>query len=157
VYGPRVPLHIVAIERERGSATLGTGAQYGLLAFGPSFDVAHPLRIEFVLPKSPPLGYNIIVGGIPGACPAIDLADFQIPLAFSVHPPPHALANGLRVGMTRADVIWQVGYPWEFGDRKKLLGEDVWHYGVGLSQYVITFHHDRVASLEGRYPAPPSP
>jgi hypothetical protein len=153
VYGPRVPLHIVAIEREQRGATLGTGAQYGLAAYGPSFDVARPLRIVFALPKRPPTGTNFVVGGIPGPCPAIDLADFQVPLAFSLSPPPlRALDGGLRVGMTRTDLIWHVGYPWELGDRKKLLGEDVWIYGFGPTRYDVKFHRDRVVSLEGHPP-----
>jgi hypothetical protein len=149
VYGQTVPLRIVAVEQERTGVFLGTGAQFGLDAYGASFYEPHPIRFVFAIPRKAPLGTNYRVNGVTGRCPALDLAAFQIPLAFSRNPPPPgALRGNLRIGMTRGDVIWHVGYPWELGDRRKLLAENLWAYGTGLGSYTITFRNERVASIQ---------
>jgi hypothetical protein len=148
VYRPGTALHVVAIERERAGLDLGTGSQYGLAPYGVSFFEPHPVRVVFAVPHEAPVGTNFKVDGLSGRCPAIDLAEFQFPLAFDVHPPEKsALRGGLRVGMSRQDVIWQIGYPWEPGDQRQLLSENAWHYGVGLSQQVIQFKNNRVSSI----------
>jgi hypothetical protein len=117
-------------------------------AYGPSFYEPHPLRIVFSQPRIAAEGVNYGVGGVAGRCPAVDLADFQVPLAFSLRAPPkESSRGGARIGMARDDVVWRIGYPWELGDRRKLLAESEWHYGVGLAQYVITFRNNRVSSI----------
>jgi hypothetical protein len=151
VYVSAVPLHVVAVERERIGLELATGAQFGMDAYGPSFYEPHPLRIIFAEPRIAPRGVNYQVGGLAGRCPALDLAAFQIPLAFSLHAPPKgASQRGVRVGMTRDEVVWRIGYPWELGDQRKLLAESDWRYGVALGSYVITFRNNRVSSNSSR-------
>jgi hypothetical protein len=148
VYDSSAPLHVIAVERERVGLELATGDQFGMDAYGPSFYEPHPLRVIVAQPRKPPVGVNYQVGGLPGPCPALDLAVFQIPLAFSLHAPPKGSSQGgARIGMRRDDVIWHIGYPWELGDQHKLLAETEWHYGVGLNQYVITFKNNRVSSI----------
>jgi hypothetical protein len=148
VYPSSVPLRVVAVERERTGLLLGTGAQFGMDPYGPAFYEPHPLRVIFVQPRIAAEGVNYRIGGVAGRCPALDLADFQVPLAFSLRAPPkRSSREGLRIGMARDDVVWRVGYPWELGGQRKLLAEPEWHYGVGLGQYVITFQNNRVSSI----------
>lgn len=119
--------------------------------YGPSFYAKDPIRIVFETPKMPPIGTNYGVTGRPGSCPALVLADFQIDLAISTSTPPNGIteSNPIRVGMSRAALIWTWGFPWEIADRKSLLKENVWHYGIGLAAYTVYFKNGEVARIRG--------
>jgi hypothetical protein len=150
-YGPAIPIRVTDVQREHAYTTLATGG--GNRVYGPGFDDSHAVRFVFALPHAASNGMNYQVPGIAGPCPALDLSEFQIPISLSIDPPPAgALRGGLRVGMTRPDVIWQFGYPWELGDKQRLIAERVWHYGVGLALYDIVFSADRVTEIQGAYP-----
>jgi hypothetical protein len=150
-YGPATPIRVSDVQREHAYTTLATGV--GTRIYGPGFDDSHAVRFVFSLPRAVSAGVNYHVPGIAGPCPALDLSEFQIPISLSIDPPPlGALSGGLRVGMTRADVIWQFGYPWELGDKQRLIAERVWHYGVGLALYDVVFKADRVTAIQGAYP-----
>jgi hypothetical protein len=150
-YSATAPLRIVSIDRERGStATLGAGTQLGINVLGPSFTAVDPLRIVFAPPAAKPVGENFHVTGRPGTCPALVLADFQVDLAITLTRPPPGVRTpeaSLRVGMTRDDVIWSRGYPWEIADRGTLRREATWYYGSGIGAYAVAFRGDRVVSL----------
>ena len=154
-YENTTPVRVVAIERERGRREwLGTGnAATAPYAYDPGFIAVDPISILVVTPSGvryPATGQNTGVGGSQKRCPAIELADWQVPVALSLHPPPHPFAlatTPLRAGMTRDDVVWKLGYPNEIGTRERLRREPVWEYGAGKSRYEIRFRGDRVSSF----------
>jgi hypothetical protein len=153
-YGNAVPLRVVSVMRDKGTfSEIGTGTQIGLNVYGPSFFAADPIRIVFATPRVAPTGTNYGVSGRSGPCPALVLADFQIASTLSVTPPPSELSCPTRripLGITREELIWCRGYPWEIADAETLRREPTWHYGVGLSSFVVTFSHDKIVAVDPR-------
>lgn len=156
LYSASTPIRVRSIQRERGRITfLATGSDASASYIsGLAFVAFDPLYIVVDRPPATasPLEMNRVIQGPAGDCPAIELADWQFDTTFSLDPPPTSTPGGLlpplRVGMSRADVIWARGYPNEVGTRAALRAEDVWHYGRSpMDSYQILFRDDRVSSF----------
>lgn len=151
LYGPSAPLRVASVLRDTGLIeSVGTGTQLGIGAYGPAFYAKDPIRIVFDDSKVPYSGINYHIGGHPGRCPALVLADFQVDLAITTRRAPTGVTSTsepLHIGMSRTSVVWSRGYPWEIADRQTLLKENVWHYGVGLSAYTVSFERGRVVRI----------
>ncbi len=152
-YSSATPLRVVRVERERGTiANIGTGNQLGVDMYGASFSAVDPLRFVFAPTSAKPVAQYGGENGDKGDCPALVLADFQVDVSLSLStPPPDAPYDAaIYPGMTREDVIWSHGYPWEVADKATLLGEDTWNYGVNRGFYAVHFMGGRVISVDVR-------
>ncbi len=157
LYSASTPVRVRSIRRERGRITfLATGRDASASYIrGLAFVAFDPLHIVVDQPPATtsPVLTNRVVEGPVGDCPAIELADWQLDTTFSLDPPPMSvpqagLLHPLRVGMSRAEVIWTRGYPNEIGTRAMLRAEPVWHYGASPYEvYQIYFTDDRVSSF----------
>ncbi len=157
MYAATVPIAVHDVVRERGKVELWTGST---VHWGNDsalhFFAIDPLRMVVDIPSTKPiaLGGSNQPTSDESPCPALVLADFQIDVILSTQPPSREAtillqrSYALSVGMTRAAVAWQRGYPNEFGDREQLDRENVWQYFDGpLDGYSITFADDRVVSF----------
>ncbi len=151
-YGPSTPLRVRSVERERVFEWLGTGNLASApLMDGLGFIAAGPLRIVVDEPPIQPSGMNYGVGGIPGPCPELTLADWQIDVVIDTRlppGPPQLQRAPLRVGMSRSALIWSRGYPNELGDRAALRMQSIWPYGfTSVDAYTVAFRNNRVVSF----------
>jgi len=154
-YSARTPLRVRSIERLRGVRTwLGTGTSSYPYGIGLGIHVDNPVRLLLQPIGHPkPSGMNFGVRGIPGPCPALVAADWQVELLLSTSPPPKSInvnSYAVRAGMSRDEVIWKRGYPHELGERAELRAESTWNYGFSLDRSIVRFRHDRVVSTEDK-------
>ena len=162
LYRAAVPVRVRAIERERGRIEeLWTGA---IPTWGDD-DVRHfyafdPLRFFVDTPLATPFVREGSAMPSTQACPAFDLADWQLPITLSSTAPPatlglHASFAPLHVGMSRSTVIWLRGFPNEFADRRTMLRQSRWSYGGGpFDSYAVNFRNDRVTAFTTPAPMP---
>ena len=146
---PTTPVHVANVDRARGTVTiLGTGAPALWHAPGdPWFLAIDPLR--FYVDKGP----------IESCASSFDLADWQLSRTLTATAPPGSISTSgiraLRLGMTREQVVWQLGYPSTFGDLASLQHANIWHYpNTGTGAITVTFRDDRVTSLTTPVPMP---
>jgi hypothetical protein len=152
---PMSGVRVRSIQREYGivewlAGGRGTGAPYaiglGFLGYAPLRFVVDPPAVTAGAPA-----LNYVVGGMPGPCPELELADFQVETKLSLDPPPFPISATLqpiRVGMSRDAVIWARGYPEELATKTTMRRESVWRYGCAMAQCTtVTFRHDRVVSV----------
>ena len=161
-YAADVPFVVRDVVRDRGTTTLGTGTTTAWSPNGESrFDAVHPLRFIVTLPRTKPFGRNRS-GGNPGtragACPALVLADWQVDRTITTSAPPSlrfgdppGRRRDVRIGETRADVAWKLGYPTGFEPLATVQTAPTWHYDrVALERFDVSFRHDRVVSVTDR-------
>lgn len=164
-YLAATPLRVRTIARAAGRVEyLGTGSTLRWDGSA-SFFAVDPLRIVFVPPQAKPFFTGS--GGWGGAstdrdaCPAIDLADWQVDETLATEPPPPGIGRDPytgptpHVGMTRGEIAWILGFPTIFDDRAGALSRSVWPY-AGHAPFAssVTFDGDRVAAYDppGRLP-----
>jgi len=162
LYDAHTPVRVRAVERVRGRVDeLWTGTPVsGGNDMAPHFFANDPLRIIFDRPSAKPWGFG---GGGPTAheaCPALELADWQVDVTLSPKPPPDSIPHnigcgGLHVGMSREDVAWRCGFPHDIGDRATLDRQKLWTYDTAAPfSFAVTFEGDKVSSFTtpGRLP-----
>jgi hypothetical protein len=147
-----VPLHVRSVERERDRVAMFWPGAHGGSDLAPRFLAFGPLRFVFDQPRARPIGWGGSVEG--NGCPAIELADWQRDVTFSLHAPPASLEPvgtrfpAIRKGMTREEVAWIVGYPTDFARRAAIDAEPVWFYVAGAyGSFSVTFRDGRVTSF----------
>lgn len=92
-----------------------------------------PVLKGTVLPARPAFGQFPEVG--PQTCLETysTFADrWDVERQLSLFAPPASLPKDVRVGMTREEVVWIMGYPPIYGDRAALDSLPVWRYRSGL-------------------------
>ena len=155
IYDAHTPVRVRAVERDRGRvAELWTGTPVsGGNDMAPHFFANDPLRIVFDRPSAKPWGFG---GGGPAAheaCPALELADWQVDVTFSLKPPPDSVprdlgCGGLHVGMSREDLAWRCGFPHDIGDRATLDHQKLWSYDSAPPfSFAVTFEGDKISSF----------
>ncbi len=155
IYNAATPVRVRAVVRDRGQVEelwTGTTVHWGNDAARRFFAMS-PLRFIVERPIAKPLGFGGSTQRTSERCPAVVLADWQVSEMFSSVPPPKSISvqnigTPLRIGMSRADVVWLNGFPNEFGDRVALLSQRVWAYDDGPGDaYHVTFRNGRVAAF----------
>jgi hypothetical protein len=148
-------VRVRSVERDRGQIeTLWTGSTVGWLNdAAPHFFAIEPIRIVVDQPSAEaPTLFGFPQGNPPG-CWSMVLADWQVDLTLSAEPPPtvrpgNSLAPALKIGMSREEVRWQLGYPNEYGDKSALDREETWSYdNAPFNIFTVRFRDDRVVAF----------
>jgi hypothetical protein len=156
-FDAHVGVHVRKLIRDTGTAQqLWMGSGSGSLDSATNFFAVDPLRILVDVPDAKPRGSGGNTIAPDDRCPKISLADWQVDLTLSTRPPPASLPDDrggvgfIKPGMSRADVVWRLGYPPEFATREEINRETTWTYDYGpRDETRVEFRDDRVTSYDG--------
>lgn len=144
-YPAETPLHVEAVTRERGRvALLQVGSGTGDFAF--RFLAFDPIALRITSPGEPS------IPNVPHCPFVLRYADpWHIETALTVAaPPPFGPPRGfpVRVGMSRDEVVWRMGYPDQYGTVASFRALDRWTY-VEPTPFAwwVQFKNDRVVDV----------
>jgi len=143
---PEIGVDLGTVTRETGrAAVLQTGATWGGGDHGFTFLAFDPLALQVTdAHVAPPPALNLT------ACDyVLRFADpWHVDIALTTAAPPGDLAAPVRIGMSRQDVVWRVGYPNAYGTVASFRAQERWDYDAPAPfAWSVTFAKDRVVQV----------